>query len=43
MAAERAEVMVYGDKDESWQYPAAVAEALGWGDSSFCVAPAPED
>jgi hypothetical protein len=30
MASERSKVVLYQDDDAPWEYPAQVAEALGW-------------
>jgi hypothetical protein len=30
MAVERSRVVLYDDDHSSWQYPAAVAQQLGW-------------
>ena len=30
MAAERSKVVIYQDDDTGWEYPQAVAKALGW-------------
>jgi hypothetical protein len=43
MAAERSPVLIYSADQDAWQYPAAVAKQLGWGDKRLQVSePLPE-
>jgi hypothetical protein len=32
MAAENSKIVIYQKDDQGWQWPAAVAEKLGWGE-----------
>jgi acetyl esterase/lipase len=37
MAAERAKVVIYQDDDSGWEYPQAVAKALGWDEKQVQI------
>jgi hypothetical protein len=37
LAAERSTVAIHSDNAETWQYPRAVASALGWGEGRVQV------
>jgi hypothetical protein len=37
MAAERSQVVIYQDDDSGWEYPQAVAKALGWDEKQIQI------
>jgi dienelactone hydrolase len=43
MAAERSKIVLYQDDDSGWEYPQAVAKALGWPENQIQIRPKPAE